>query len=909
MTVQDQIFEWVQAFDAWKQELFIRAAAAPEIAEGDAEEIAAMLLGEQREGARPREVSREHLPAAEGGDEPMVIHRICELRNVNAIEDGQALAFQLRGVNVVWGANGAGKTGYSRVLKHAGRTLYPEGVLTNVNADDGGAPQATIVVAIGQDERSIGLDLTAAAPAMLGRICVADAKAGEIYLTKETAVDYVPITLASLSRLATGLDAVKKVLQERRDAVEVAEIDSRAFGDETSASRLVAGLVATTPEEDVRALAKLSDAELSQRSALRKRVGEVEAMQAPQLRAAAQREATEVTRLAADLTALSGPLGEAALEQARELERALREARDAADLAARRFEQQPLGEVGSQPWRVLWEAAREYANHLGQALPPDHDPAHCPLCMQELGPEARNRLREFEQFVVDDVNAHLLRLQGEREQAVGRLPDVGAVRDRHRGAVELLGAEQDDLGSAVGAWLDLAASSLDRLRRGELEGLAPVSSPPDLSSWIDARRAEAERQAEIESGEENEKARHDLAQLNGRHLLAKRLDEVLGRLGALREVARLEKAMGETPTNKVSRKISVFSEELIKAGLEEALNKQLRALEIHDIEVEPTTRTVRGQPVTGLRFKTVENVPLTDVLSQGEQRRLALAMFLAEMEVRSDSSPVVFDDPTSSIDQEGRRLIARSLLKLGKNRQVIVFTHELSLVLELQRHAPTGVEVSAQHVRRIGKTVGHVHPDLPWGGLSPRERLGDLDQRLVGICKIYEGRDEEAYAPQAGHFCKLLRDSFERAVEDGVLGGVIRRRTDDVRTKQLRTINWSEEICDLVDRGMSENSPWVHDQPLADGASPPNPDELREGLKIYAELLNKIGALKKSRESEAGKRKQVRTAKLKAVESVEGDDGQPSPGLKPVPEPRESDPDITPASDQDTRIGKVVDPD
>jgi ABC-type transport system involved in cytochrome c biogenesis ATPase subunit len=91
-----------------------------------------MLLGEEVEGTGPREVSREDLPDAQGADEPMVIHRLADLQNVNIIAEGETLSFGDSGVNVVYGANGAGKTGYSRVLKHAGRTLHRETVLSNV---------------------------------------------------------------------------------------------------------------------------------------------------------------------------------------------------------------------------------------------------------------------------------------------------------------------------------------------------------------------------------------------------------------------------------------------------------------------------------------------------------------------------------------------------------------------------------------------------------------------------------------------------------------------------------------------------------------------------------------------------------------------------------------------------------
>jgi hypothetical protein len=112
MSVQGEIFRWVRGFPPWKQELFIRAAAAPQLAEKDIVEVADLLLGEAGEGVRPREIKQDDLAQAESAGEPMVIDRITGLRNVNALDAGQTLTFEPSGVNVVYGANGAGKTGY-----------------------------------------------------------------------------------------------------------------------------------------------------------------------------------------------------------------------------------------------------------------------------------------------------------------------------------------------------------------------------------------------------------------------------------------------------------------------------------------------------------------------------------------------------------------------------------------------------------------------------------------------------------------------------------------------------------------------------------------------------------------------------------------------------------------------------
>jgi hypothetical protein len=51
LSVQDEIFQWVKGREAWQQELFLRAAATPELNQKDIEELASILLGEEAEGA------------------------------------------------------------------------------------------------------------------------------------------------------------------------------------------------------------------------------------------------------------------------------------------------------------------------------------------------------------------------------------------------------------------------------------------------------------------------------------------------------------------------------------------------------------------------------------------------------------------------------------------------------------------------------------------------------------------------------------------------------------------------------------------------------------------------------------------------------------------------------------------
>jgi ABC-type transport system involved in cytochrome c biogenesis ATPase subunit len=885
--LQAEILEWVREQEPWKQDLFLRASATPELSPDDAAAVAEFLLGESKEGAGPREVTPDLLPVGEGSTEPMVIERIHELENVNKLDDGQSLCFAPDGVNAIWGANGAGKTGYSRILKHAGRTRDDETVLGNVAARDRGGPKATLRVRVGKESSDHRLDLTEPASPLLGRICVSDAKAAEIYLTEETEVDYIPVVLSNLSRLVDGLGAVKRVLQDRLDALDLTPIDPGPFGD-TDIGKLIAGLDANTPEALVTAAVTFDEKARKRHSELRRRVAEIDAQRAPELRRSAEEDVTAAASLATDLSALAAALNEEALAAARECFAAVTTAKEAMRLAAETFAGEPFENIGTDPWRLLWQAALDFAHGQGQSLPPDHDPAHCPLCMQTLGPEAVVRLRSFERFVADDVSHRLEEAEKAVADIARRLPDAAAIELRHTAITEKLGKEEGELGRAVVDWLALARSSLEKLKAGEVDELSTVEAVPDLDAWTAARREEAAAQKKIESGEENETLRRELAELDARLFFAGRRDEVLAHLAALREAKDLGEAKAQTAAHTVSSKIKSLSEALVKKGLEEALERQLKALNFDGLEVVPRNRTVKGQPMTSLVFKTVDDVPLTDVLSAGEQRRLGLAMFLAEMEVLEDTSPIVLDDPTSSIDQEGRRHIARTVTALGRKRQVIVFTHEFSFIHELRLRVPKEVQLTLQHVCRMGKTVGHVRPHLPWDGLSPAERVPALRQMLAELRRAEGEGNPTEVAREAMALCLYLRESCERTVEDRILAGTVTRRGDEVHTKMLDRLIVDPEIAELVDEIMSEASEWLHARPAADGSLPFTSAELEEEINRYAELQRRITAIEGDRKDKArsARKQKVKTEKARETGRAPALDEreQEAPTLKIVPD-------------------------
>lgn len=74
---------------------------------------------------------------------------------------------------------------------------------------------------------------------------------------------------------------------------------------------------------------------------------------------------------------------------------------------------------------------------------------------------------------------------------------------------------------------------------------------------------------------------------------------------------------------------------------------------------------------------------LADILSEGEQKVIAIADFLAEASLRTGSAPIIFDDLVNSLDHRRVREIAKWIAELSAEHQVIIFTHDIWLATEL----------------------------------------------------------------------------------------------------------------------------------------------------------------------------------------------------------------------------------
>jgi hypothetical protein len=233
------------------------------------------------------------------------------------------------------------------------------------------------------------------------------------------------------------------------------------------------------------------------------------------------------------------------------------------------------------------------------------------------------------------------------------------------------------------------------------------------------------------------------------------------------------------------------------------------------------------------------------VVSEGEARCLSIASFFAELSTAEDRSAILFDDPVSSLDHNWRDSVAARLVEESKSRQVIVFTHDIVFLLSLAEHAEKHViDLKHQYVRRVPQGTGLSEQRLPWAAMKVRDRIGYMKELYQPAARLHKEGKQLEYEKEGAHIYGLLREAYERAVEEVLLSGVVERYRPSIQTlnKVQYLADISKSDCDAIENGMSKCSKWLagHDQAPGDGTPFPEPAELEQDINALEGLVDAV---------------------------------------------------------------------
>ena len=840
MSILQEILKWSNNLPAWQSDAIGRLFEKEELSTEDLDDLYALLKDEHgiedKKGRKASRLSADQIPVSATSSIQIKLIAMKDLRNVNAIALGQRLSFSSQGLTLIYGDNGSGKSGYSRVLKRACRArdqsepIHPNAFLLPEKA---GRAAATFEVVINNSSEELVWEDGKVAPEALSAFAVFDSRCARSYLDSEGDYAYVPYGLDILE----GLADVCKKLKVKIDA-EYAQstVDDTAYRDlvgESKVGKLISGLSAKTKSEQVVALATITEVEKARHSELEKSLKEGNPKEkAAQLRLRARRIA-KVVKSATDKQSL---VNDAALTKLRELVDANDIAQKAAQLAAQKFKDEGglLPGTGSKAWKELFEAARRFAveAYPDKTFPDLGSSSQCPLCQQPLG-EGAGRLLRFDEFVRQEAEK---KAEGS-QKALSEAYKVFAEQDVALGVDDELYTELEELDKVLATDTRVFSSGLVG-RHTAIKAAVntkdwsqvhamPPSPAIRLQSLVDNLNAEADTLDKIAEEEGRAAAKKEFAELDARIQLAKVKGAVLTAIERLDRQAKLKKCQSAVKTNAISKKATELTQKVVSKDLEAALNREFKILGVGNLQVCLKSRTDKGKAFHKLKLDLPQAKTPGDILSEGEQRAIAIGSFLAEANIGGSSTGLIFDDPVSSLDHKRRERVARRLAQEASIRQVIVFTHDLYFLNLLIHEAErAGVPVKKQSLIRRPEGFGVADPDLPFEGMNTKARVGYLRSKQQQINKIFKSGDEPEHRKQTAEAYRQLRIAWERAIEEVLLRSVVLRFRKGIETQRLAGVMVEDGDYATVDQWMSKCSNYAHDQALLGGVEVPDPDEL-----------------------------------------------------------------------------------
>ena len=751
------------------------------------------------------------------------VEEVSQVFGVNAIKPGASLPFGAGSLTVIYGQNGSGKSGFARLLKQLCGSRSRDQIRPNVFSNEDDSCRAQCRITIDGNPVDISWHSGEEPHAMLKYAQVFDSKAATQYMGR-TESSYEPSSMRFISRLIHISSMVSDELRQEKEKLVCALPQFPSDLTETDENAWFSSIKATISAEKIEAFCKFGKDLEEERSKLEALLAEKD-IKGRLAVISKENIANENIKQAMRLLK-EGLTDEKAKELFKAKESAVTARNAAIVVAQQAFANAPLQGVGEEAWKLLWEQARNYSvahAYHGHTFPVITEGAHCVLCQQELTEESAVRLKSFEAFVTAGLETAAKTAEAIIDALIAKIVQVPSIEDWIARLAQLQFDETD---------ARVCYESL-KVRRAQFVACVAVGEL-SVFDWATIDHALEKRVAnllieknslvQLQQDGQRQQLEKRVRQLKAIQWLSQNKPAILAERERLVAIDLLDKSMKLTASNSLTIKRTELARTELDAGYQTRFDAELRALSGRRLPVVPQSKAQgKGVITFGLTLVGARaGFTPDDVLSEGETRIVSLAAFLADTTGSNQLAPFIFDDPISSLDQDFEERVVARLVELAKTRQVIIFTHRLSLIslveAVIKKHGenPANEKIThtVQSLRRLDKISG-ILAQHNLRDAKPDKALNSIRDHIIPKLKKYQvDADADAYDLTVKSSCSDFRIILERTVELILLNDVVIRFRRDVMTKgKLRGIaKVRAEDCDFIDRLMTKYSVYEHSQ-------------------------------------------------------------------------------------------------
>ncbi len=797
-------------------------------------------------------------------DTNISILSIKNVENISALSNVMELQFAPTGLTIIYGDNGSGKSSYSTILKHVCSTrgirppIHPNLFIENSASKD---KKANIFFSQAGNVKQLSLINSVPSSSVLRAVNVFDTSSANHYVESEDEIAFMPAGINLLDKFARTLGQIENELNKEKQMINLKRFDFSVLQLPTNSAAyaFLIGINAATTREE---LVEISHWDNDKQSSLDGIDTEIAKLKSTDPNSKVKRNTEIIRRLRAislHFQNLEDKLfGKEKLQTLKDTKNNLISTVTALKISSDTiFSDLPLNGIGSATWKQLWESARKFYNESKQddIFPDTND--NCPLCLQTLDENAKQRFKNFEEFVKNDLQKQF---DNSNNQLIEMLTELNAIDF----TIDVFEPTIVEIESIIPDYSKIQLDYLSTLQKfhtelinfinngNKIEDITKPTIAQNAKLQVDSLILELESQNKvlsIESIEEQlaklESKRLDLFNQN---ILYTFRPKIYREILRLKRVKHLESAISKCNTRSLTTLSNHLTQIHVSTLLKDAFKNELKELGFNNISIEAETKGARGKQYHYLRLNENNegNAPLKDILSEGEHRCIALATFLAEVNLAEHKSTVVFDDPVSSLDHKWRNKIAARIAREAKNRQVVVLTHDISFLIMIQEHSDKiGVPITVNSLTRKKQETGIIESNPPWDALSTTKRIGILKDQQQALAKLEKTETEVVVKPKIQNLYGRLRQTWERFIEEVYLNDTIKRFGREIQTQRLSKIgDLTEQDYNMVEQNMSKCSTYMigHDSAGELNVEIPCAQEFLEDiltLETYAKEIRK----------------------------------------------------------------------
>jgi energy-coupling factor transporter ATP-binding protein EcfA2 len=862
-SVLHEILDWSANRPDWQRDALRRIIVNDDLTEKDKTELEQLcrkkhdIHKDKTSEITSTPLEPSHLPSSSGAESSVSVVSIKEIQNVNRLPQASIINFgSFPGLTIIFGENGTGKSGFVRILKKACRARGVAPIIKNdvFQAIAARKPAATIVVNTNGKNVEYKWEDGVHSDATLSNIFVFDSKSAEHYLQEEDSASFTPFGLDVLPTLSKICDTIGTNLKSELDGLKKVNSAVNAgwsYNPTSEVGQIISGLKHDSSIEVVKKIACMTEEEKLRLITIRETLKSDPVQKAKETRASANR----LKQLSILLSNRETELSDASVSQYRELLADVKAKNDIAiSFISQQFDSTYLPGTGGVKWKNLWESAQIFSNesvYVGAPYPNTSETSQCVLCQQALDALAKKRFTEFDIFYRDQsqvqANQAEIILNAEIKFLAGKTLIAPELIEVEADLVGLTKEEEAGIKGSVKALDERLASVLSSLKLRAWSELALVPASDALK--IDAMVAQLEERAKVEESaqdpEMKEKMQAESEELSARAWLEGVIHQVEEQIGRLKQIKRLEDCAKDVVTTSITTKNSELTEQFVTKAYCDKFTAELKHLGLSTlpVKIEPI-KGKKAETKFGIRLVGTTDQNIIDIASEGEQRCISLAAFLAELSQSSHQSTLIFDDPVSSLDHSYRRNVAARLVDESKSRQVIIFTHDVILLSDLQSSSKAEKIIpTIKCMEWNNNAPGACYDGLPWELKSVDQRFDVLEKELTKLQKTWNPAPNDQNKSDMRHAYSLLRASLERIVEKVILCDSIFRYRSYLDVAKLRglvgfTIAEYEHLMKLMQRCHDVTD--AHDPASGKISVVPSPDELLADLAETKLLVKEI---------------------------------------------------------------------